>query len=78
MPSGVEFEEDKMRYGRPPGFVGQNSPTNQYVPTGNEPPMVRWLMRHGLSKSPISAQIILVVVVLINIAITYFIIKNFL
>lgn len=76
MANGVEFDEDKFRYGRPPGFV-EKTPGGEYVQTGNEPAMTRWLMKHGMAKSPFTAQLILVIVVLLNIAITYFIIRNF-
>ncbi len=81
MASGVEFEEDKFTYTpkRPvlggfstsPSFGSGGGPTVNH----NDPKMVQWLMRKGFATSPASAQAILVVVIIINIAITYFVIS---
>ena len=79
MALGVEFEEDKMNYSpqRPvtggpvggPSFGGNmGAPINR-----NDPKMVQWLMRKGFAKSPGAAQGILVTIIILNIAITYFI-----
>lgn len=82
MASGVEFEEDKFSY-KPPsqvqtGFSSRpafSAPTGQVNINRNDPKMVQWLMRKGLANSPASAQAILLVVIIINLAITYSIIK---
>jgi hypothetical protein len=83
MSEGVEFEEDKRTYTRQPGapvsFSGGNNFTEkQYSPNGSEPKMVQWLLRHGYAKTPTSANVILLIVVAINIAIAYFVITSFL
>lgn len=44
----------------------------------NEPKMVQFLMRHGIAKSPLTGQVILIVIVVLNIIITYVVIKYFL
>ena len=83
MASGVEFDEDSFRYGaaRPgaprsgasggPAFGGFNSSQNQ-------PAMVRFLMNHGIVKSPAGAQGVLVGLIAVNIVITIIVIKYFL
>lgn len=45
---------------------------------GNEPRMIQWLMRKGIVKSSNSAQIVLVGLVIVNIIITFAVIKYFL
>ena len=86
MSSGVEFDEEGSSYARP--NVSRNNNVGrpnsnfgappEYSPTGNEPAMVRWLLKHGYVKSPMVADIVLLVVVALNIIITYFVITNFL
>ena len=66
MTTGVEFEEDKLSYGDKPR-VGTPGAAGGGGPTGNEPKMVQWLMRHGLAKSANSAQMILIGVFIVNI-----------
>ncbi len=79
MVQGVEFDEEQSRYVRPTNTGGPNSFVRpEYSPTGNEPKMVQWLIRHGYAKSPTSANVILLIVVALNILIAYFVIKNFL
>jgi len=85
MSSGVEFEEDSFSYKKPgqqgqPSF-GRASPGGYGGPgfgAQNEPGMVRFLMRHGLAKSPAVAQGILIGVVIVDLIITYIIVKYFL
>jgi hypothetical protein len=78
MVQGVEFDEEQSRYSRPQQNQGGGGfTTQQYSPTGNEPKMVQWLLRHGYAKSPTSANVILLVVVALNIIIVYFVITNF-
>ena len=82
MSSGVEFEEDVNVYAhRAPGTpapqqgVPQFNSTGRYVPpAAKEPPMVQWLMKHGI-KSPLVAQAILIGIVVINIVVTYIVIR---
>jgi hypothetical protein len=81
MSSGVEFEEDKFNYtpqrpapggfSAPPSFGGGGAP----VINRNDPKMVQWLMKKGFATTPAAAQGILIIIILINIAITYFIIS---
>ena len=87
MSNGVEFEEDQFGYGRKPfnqgGQVSQGVPVSntQFANYGSaraEPKMTQWLMRHGFVKSPKGAQVILIAVVIINIIITFVVIKFFL
>jgi hypothetical protein len=80
MSSGVEFEEDSFSYKPKPRLSGGPAGSSPGVPAsvGNEPKMVQWLMRHGIAKSGTSAQVILIIVVIINIIITYVVIKYFL
>jgi len=84
---GVEFDEDKFGYSgaRMPGQNTNPTATREQSyyaqhpgPTGNEPKMVQFLLRHGLAKSPNSAQVILIVIVIVNVIITYVVIKYFL
>lgn len=69
--SNVEFEVDKMQYGTKPqassGYVNAGATSIQ----GNEPKMIRWLMKKGIVKSPAAGQTILVVLIIINFVITY-------
>jgi hypothetical protein len=85
MSTGVEFDEDKISYGAPRqqtysappasgGFGGQPGAMINH----NDPKMVQWLMRKGIVKSPAAAQTLLILVVIINIALTYYIITSFL
>ncbi len=80
MSSGVEFDEDKFSYGTPrpssssmPGVNNYGKPVyaNSNVPSG----MAGWLVRKGLVKSPNVAQVVLVVIVIVNALITLAIIK---
>jgi hypothetical protein len=76
MSSGVEFDEDKIIYRRPaPGGSPSIGGGNPGRPSSG---MAAWLIRKGWAKSNNSAQILLVVIVLINIIITYILIKYFL
>lgn len=86
MSNGVQFEEDNFSFTSPnktPGAKGENNVSvgyghpqynNASVPRG----MAGWLMRHGLATSSSTAQVILVGIVIVNIIITYFVIRFFL
>ncbi len=83
MSSGVEFDEDSLKYARRPVATGGFQSGQQYSfpgqPVGgNEPKMVQWLMRKGIVKSPNAAQAILIGLVIVNIIITFVVIKYFL
>jgi hypothetical protein len=82
MSSGVEFDEDNLKYARRPtagGFQqGQPSAFPGQQMGGNEPRMVQWLMSKGIVKSSNSAQIVLVGLVVVNIIITFAVIRYFL
>jgi hypothetical protein len=82
MTTGVEFEEDKLSYGNPSRSRPSGAPTfsgyHQTIPADNEPRMIRWLMKKGIVKSTHMAQGLLVALVIINIIITYVVIKYFL
>ncbi|MEK7642068.1 MAG: hypothetical protein AAB365_03730 [Patescibacteria group bacterium] len=83
MSSGVEFDEDKLKY-TPRPVAGGGFQPNQYAFSaqqgggGNEPRMVRWLMKKGIVKSPNTAQVVLIGLVVINIIITVVVISYFL
>jgi hypothetical protein len=82
MVEGVEFDEEKKTYARPPGapvsFSGGNSfNEHPYSPNGSEPKMIQWLLRHGYAKTPAVGNVILLIVVVLNILIAYFVFKNF-
>ncbi len=83
MSDGVEFDEEKRTYVRPPGaptsFSGGNVFNEQpYIPNGDEPRMVQWLINHGYVKNPARGNIVLLTVVGLNIIIIFFVVKNFL
>ncbi len=81
MSSGVEFDVDKAEY-------ETRSPARPYTPGpgnsgtfsggGNEPKMVKWLMKKGVIKSAGAGQAILVGLVLVNLLITYVVVAYFL
>jgi len=74
MSDEVQFDTDTqsnaMHRPSPAAGFGQSS--------GGASGMAGWLMRHGLAKSPASAQVIMVAVVVIDIIATFIIIKYFL
>lgn len=80
--SGVEFDTDSASYGAPRQSSGGGIPGgsfgggNQWNPgmNRNESKMVQWLIRHGFAKTPGAAQGIMIVVMIINFIITYFVI----
>ena len=78
MSNGVEFDSDSgSRYApRPGSTLGTTVPSN-FSPTGNEPKMVRWLMKKGIIKSPRAGQAILIAVVIVNIIVTILVINYF-
>lgn len=77
--SGVEFDEDKLKYAPRTASSGRSyAPMNQYGTPSTDPRMVRWLIRKGIVKSPAAAQVILITLVIINLVITFVVIKYFL
>lgn len=78
MSSGVEFDEDKISYGVKPRYTNMASPASGgYSPMtgGDQPGMVGWLIRKNIAKTPGAAQGILIVLVITNIIITFFVIN---
>lgn len=77
--SGVEFDEDKLKYApRATASGGVYTPLNQYGTPSTDPRMVRWMIKKGIVKSPAAAQMILITLVIINLIITFIVIKYFL
>jgi hypothetical protein len=77
--NGVQFDEDSFSYNRSTTSPGVNrAPVgnyNQPIPGGSERGMAGWLMRHGIAKSNNLAQGILIAIVIVNVIITYVVIK---
>jgi len=83
MSDQVQFEEDNFSYnsskkssapGAPASNISVGYGHPQYdanIPRG----MAGWLIKNGISKSPNSAQVILVAFVIFNVIITFIIIK---
>lgn len=75
MSNGVEFEEDKY------GIQGKIRAQQSFVATQSgevsSSKMGQWLINKGFVKSSTGAQVILIIIVLINIAVTFFVIKYF-
>ena len=84
MSSGVEFDEDSLKFARRPVPTGGGFQSGQQYSFpgqqmgGNEPKMVQWLMRKGIVKSPNMGQAVLIALVIINIIITFVVTKYFL
>jgi hypothetical protein len=80
MSSGVEFDEDKFSYARPTPAQGSpvGVPNAAYTSpvASNTRGMHGWLMRHGV-KSAAGAQVVLIAVVILNIVVTFVVIKFF-
>jgi hypothetical protein len=75
MASGVEFDEDNMGFRRPlPGGGFSTNKGYQQRQGG----LAGWLIKKGWAKSNSSAQMIMIGVVIVNVIITYFLIKFFL
>lgn len=82
MSEGIEFEEDNFgrpstgahigAYGGSPGLSAQG-----FSIPSNTPKMTAWLMKKGIAKSEKSATGVLLIVVAINIIITFIIFKLF-
>jgi len=75
MSSGVEFDEDKFSFGAP---SGQAARYGRATSSAGVPKMSAWLMKKGIVKSPMAAQIFLIGLILFNVIITYVAIKYFL
>ena len=77
MSSGVEFDEDKLKYA--PRSAGGFSGGGGYTPGAeNQSRMARWLMAKGIVKSPSAANAVLITLVAINIVVTFIVITYFL
>jgi hypothetical protein len=86
MASGVEFEEPGSGFrgratvssGGIPDFGGAPPPPGYTDPRmANVPKMAQWLMKKGLARSPHVAQAILIAVIIINIIITFLVVRFF-
>jgi hypothetical protein len=87
MSSGVEFDEDKFSYGvKPQSSAGKTSggfsTPNAYAPASyandaSQPRMVRFMIKHGLAKTPKVAQAYLVALVIIDFIAAFILIKYF-
>lgn len=84
MSSSVEFDEDSFgsssrpRVANPVGSVPNYAYQSPVGMNSNEPKMVRFLMNHGLVKSPESAQKLLIGLAILNFIVTLAVIKFFL
>lgn len=84
MSSGVEFDEDNLKFQTRPmtggGIPGSPAPSyGGYAPQDQDGSrMVRWLMAKGIVKSPNVGQAILIAVVIINVIITFVVITRIL
>lgn len=73
MSEDVQFDEDNYKYGKPQsqgGFPGQSSSPDQAG-------MVGWLMKKGIAKSAKSAEVILIIFMIIDFVIAYALYKFF-
>lgn len=84
MAAGVEFDEDKFSYAparpvaRPGGYGIPNATFSRNVGMNagsTEPGIAGWLIRHGFANSPRAAQGIMIGVVILNVIITFIVIK---
>lgn len=75
MSTGVEFEEDKIDYGVPRSSSGQNNYSMKPGFNNGQSKMSQWLMDHGIAGTPVVAQGILIGLVIVNIVITYVVVK---
>jgi hypothetical protein len=78
MSEGIEFDEDKLKYAPRPNAhasLGSYSAGQYGVPNTNEPRMIQWLMKKGIITSPAAGQVVLIAFVIINIIITFVVIK---
>ena len=77
MSQGVEFDEEKQ-YAKPIQHdVGMPSIRPQELPSGSEPKMIQWLMRHGYARNSKLGYAVLIGVIVINAFITYFVVSHF-
>jgi hypothetical protein len=76
MATGVEFDEDKMKYRRSAGGGQMPGSSGSYgdVP---EKGLTAWLLRHHIASSPKAAQGILIAIAIIDVIIMYVVIKYF-
>lgn len=71
MSDGIQFDEDNINNYRRI-IPGQSDPTD---PSMGEAGLTGWLIRRGFAKDHNSAQGVMLVIVLINIVIIFFIIR---
>jgi hypothetical protein len=82
MSNGVQFEEDNFKFSssqapKPSSNISLGYGRPSYdVPEAKG--MTGWLVRHGLASGGNTAQVILIGIVVINIIITYVVIRYFL
>ncbi len=72
MSSGIEFEEDNFskNYAKPANSQQNYSYNNYGSQQQGERGLTGWLMKHGLAKSPQGAQMVMLIIVVINMIIT--------
>jgi hypothetical protein len=80
MVTGVEFDEDKFSYAptrqnKAPGASGAPDRYNKLQYSSRASGLSGWLISHGWAKSEKAAQGILLAIVVINIIITYIVVK---
>lgn len=68
MAAGIEFEDDKGRYGTPAYMKSRAA-----GPSG----IAGWLMRRGFAKSEQSAQIIQIAIIVVNLVLAFLLVKAF-
>lgn len=77
MSDKIEFEGDSRA-----SYTSTNPNSNYQAglnpELSDQPRMARWLMKHGIVKSPNSAQVILLIVIVVNLAIIFFVMKSYL
>lgn len=78
MSSGVQFDEDSFARPRTggPNTIGTGVPYRGGPDTTGEPGMIRWLMKHGIVKSHAGGQAVMVGIIILNLAIIFFILKS--
>lgn len=77
MSSGIQFDEDKFNYSSKPQPNNSQPFSGQYS-SAEISGMAGWLVRKGWAKSPQSAQVIMIGLVIVNFIITIGIITYFL
>ena len=80
MSNGVEFDEDKFSFNKPVSRPGVQQPTNYggSMSGGSVPPLAQWMISKHIVKSAAAAQGVLIGLVVVNIIITFVVIRFFL